>query len=64
MDDAAIWTWNNGGTLKLTDITAQAEGEDSIGMVIYHSGTVELNRVDSSNNGYLGAILKITHPVR
>ena len=58
VDDAAIWTYQNGGTLKLTDVTAQAEGEDSSGIIISHSGTVELNRVDSSNNAYLGAYIE------
>jgi hypothetical protein len=54
-DEAAIWTWDNKGTIKLTDVNAQATGEDSTGILITHTGTVELNRVNSSDNGYIGA---------
>ena len=54
-DDAAIWTWDNKGTLKLTDVKTQATEEDSTGILIAHNGTVELNRVNSNDNGYIGA---------
>ena len=54
-DEAAIWTWDNKGTLKLTDVKAQATEEDSSGIIIDHTGVIELNRVDASNNAYIGA---------
>ena len=56
-DDAAIWAWNNTGLLQLTDVNATATGTDSSGIIIDHSGTVELNRVNASNNGYHGALI-------
>ncbi len=56
-DDAAIWTWNNQGTIKLTDVKAQATAEDSTGIIISHSGTVELDRVNANNNAYEGAYI-------
>ena len=56
-DDAAVWLTGNKGTVKLTDINANAPEEDSSGIVIIHSGAVELNRVNSSNNGYVGAYI-------
>jgi hypothetical protein len=52
---AAIWIENNTGTIKLTDVNAHATQEDSSGIVIAHNGTVELTRVNSSNNAYIGA---------
>ncbi len=54
-NDAAIWAALNLGTLKFTDVNAQATGEDMYGMLIDHTGPVELNRVNSDNNGYMGA---------
>ena len=54
-DDAAIWAWNNKGTLKLVDVNATATGTDSSGIIIDHTGTVELDRVEASGSGYLGA---------
>jgi hypothetical protein len=56
-DDAAVWLTGNKGTVKLTDINANASEEDSSGIVIIHSGAVELNRVNSSDNGYVGAYI-------
>ncbi len=57
-DDAAIWTWGNKGTLKLTDVNAQATSEDGSGIIISHNGTVELERVNASNNAYHGAYIE------
>ena len=54
-DYSAIQIEDNAGTIKLTDVNAQATGEDSTGIRVIHTGPVELNRVDSSGNGYLGA---------
>jgi hypothetical protein len=59
-DDAAIWAWMNLGTLKFTDVNATAAGEDSSGFIIDHTGPVELNRVNASNNGYSGARIVYT----
>jgi putative surface-exposed virulence protein len=56
-DDAAIWAWNNKGLLQLTDVNATATGTDSSGIIIDHTGTVELNRVNASDNGYHGALI-------
>ncbi len=54
-DDAAIWAWNNKGTIQLVDVNATATGTDSSGIIIDHSGTVDLNRVNASGNAYMGA---------
>ncbi|NTW08043.1 MAG: hypothetical protein HGA28_00545 [Anaerolineaceae bacterium] len=53
---AAIETWSNSGTLTLTDVTAKATEEDSTGIMVAHdAGTVVFNRVDASDNAYMGA---------
>ena len=62
-DDAAIWFENNKGTVKLTDIYANESGTDGIGVLIDHNGTVQLTRVNSSNNGYFGARIHNTGAV-
>ncbi|NTW08114.1 MAG: hypothetical protein HGA28_00920 [Anaerolineaceae bacterium] len=54
-DFAAIYFDYNKGTIKLTDLKAKATHVDSSGIIIAHNGTVELNRVNSSENGYIGA---------
>ena len=41
----------------MTDVNATATGTDSSGIIIDHSGTVELNRVNASHNGYHGALI-------
>ena len=56
-DDGSIWAKNNKGTLKLTDVNANASGEDGTGIIIFHNGAVELKRVNSSNNDYMGAFI-------
>jgi hypothetical protein len=52
-DSAAIWARNNRGTIKLTDVIAQATEEDSSGIII-DGGGAELTRVISSDNAYHG----------
>jgi hypothetical protein len=62
-NDAAIWTWDNRGTLKLEDVNAQATQQDSSGIVISHTGTVILNRVNANGNGYMGAEIDNNGPI-
>ena len=38
IDSSAIWAYNNSGTIKLTNVNARADGEDSSGIIIEKSG--------------------------
>ena len=55
-DSAAIWAYDNSGTVKLAYVNALATGEDSSGIIIEKSG-VELNGVNASGNAAHGAML-------
>ena len=55
-DSVAIYAHDNKGTIKLTDVNARADGEDSSGIIIKDSA-VELNRVNASDNAYHGLLI-------
>ena len=55
-DSAAILAENNSGVVKLTNVNARADGEDSSGIIIEDSGA-ELNGVNASGNAAHGAML-------
>ena len=55
-DSAAILAENNSGVVKLTNVNARADGEDSSGIIIEESGA-ELNGVNASGNAAHGAML-------
>ena len=52
---AAIKAEDNKGTIKLEDVNAQATGLDSSGIILNNVAPMELNRVNASGNGYMGA---------
>jgi hypothetical protein len=54
-DGNAIEMYDNGGTLSLVDVNVTNTATDGTGIFIYHTSTIDLNRVSSNNNGYLGA---------
>ena len=58
----AIWAKKNGGTIKLTDVTAQATQQDSSGIIIDGSGA-ELTRVTSNDNAYHGLYIHTTNGI-
>jgi hypothetical protein len=62
-DDAAIWFENNKGTINLTDVNATDSETDGLGILIDHNGIVQMTRVNSSNNGYIGARVRNTGAV-
>jgi hypothetical protein len=53
--DYAIYTHNNSGTITMTDVNARVTGHDSSGIIIDQTGNVVLNRVNASDNAYMGA---------
>lgn len=62
--DAAIWAWDNVGTISLIDVNAQATQSDSAGIYIEaQTGGVVLNRVNASDNAYQGVSIEAAGPV-
>ncbi len=59
-DDAAVWFQYVNGPVSLLDVIAQNQQQDSSGILIDSFGTVTLNRVVASGNGYHGA--RIVYP--
>jgi putative surface-exposed virulence protein len=54
---AAILAEDNNGLIKLTDVKATANGSNSRGIEIHHSGSVELNRVNATGSTSNGAYI-------
>ena len=59
-NSAGIWIKDTSGSIKLVDVETTTTHTDSSGIIIDVNGSVTLNRVQSSDNAYHGALIHAT----